>query len=339
MATRPEAAMAVVECTLCPKQCRIPEGRSGDCRVRVNLDGRLRASTYGTVVAAHVDPIEKKPFFHFHPGATALSVATAGCNLHCDGCQNWEISQANPEEVESHPLPPGELARLATREGTPFVAFTYTDPIVYYEYAYDSAVACASRGIGSVLVTAGYANDAPIRALFRVVKAATIDVKAFDDAFYRAHCGGGLKPVLNTLVAAREEGIWLEVSNLVIPGMTDDPAKIGELCRWMRTNLGEDVPLHFLRFTPHYRLQNLPSTPVVTMDTAWQIAKDAGMRYVYVGNVPGHPSESTTCAGCGTLLIERAGYRLQSVRMKDGRCPSCGAVIPGVFGGVVGGQG
>lgn len=326
--------MGIVECTLCPKQCRIPEGRSGDCRIRVNLDGRLRASTYGYVVAAHVDPIEKKPFFHFHPGASALSIATAGCNLHCDACQNWEISQGNPEEVEAHRLLPEDLARVAARERTPFVAFTYTEPIAYYEYAYDSAEACRSRGIGSVLVSAGYANDAPIRSLFRVVDAATIDVKAFDDGFYRAHCGGGLKPVLNTLVAAREEGTWLEVSNLVIPGMTDDPGKIEALCRWILSNLGEDVPLHFLRFVPHYRLENLPATPVQTMDTAWKIARDAGMRYVYVGNVPGHSSESTKCASCGAVVVERAGYRLQSVRLADGRCPRCGTLIPGFFGGV-----
>ncbi len=325
--------MAVVECTLCPKQCRIPEGRSGDCRIRINLGGRLRASTYGYVVAAHVDPIEKKPFFHFHPGATALSIATAGCNLHCDGCQNWEISQANPEQAEAHRLMPADLARLAVREGSPFVACTYTEPIAYYEYAYDTAVACAERGVGTVLVTAGYANDAPIRELFRVVKAATIDVKAWDDAFYRVHCGGGLKPVLNTLVAARQEGIWLEVSNLVVPGLTDDPGKIGELCRWMRANLGEDTPLHFLRFVPHYRLENLPPTPVETLETAWKIARDAGMRYVYLGNVPGHPSESTRCASCGTVVIRRTGYRLESVDLKEGRCPSCGGVLPGVFGG------
>jgi pyruvate formate lyase activating enzyme len=297
----------------------------------VNVGGRLRASTYGTVVAAHIDPIEKKPFFHFHPGATALSVATAGCNLHCDACQNWEISQANPEDVESRPLPPDELARMAVKEGTPFVAFTYTEPIAYYEYAYDSAVACTKQGIGSVLVSAGYANDGPMRALLRVVQAATIDVKAFDDAFYRARCGGSLKPVLNTLVAARQEGVWLEVSNLIIPGMTDDPGKIADLCRWMKANLGEDVPLHFLRFVPHYRLQNLPPTPVQTMDMALKIAQDAGIRYVYVGNVPGHASGSTLCASCGAVVIRREGYRLMGMSLSGGRCASCNAAIPGVF--------
>jgi pyruvate formate lyase activating enzyme len=325
--------VGVVECTLCPKQCRVPEGRAGDCRVRVNLDGRLRASTYGAVVAVHVDPVEKKPFFHFHPGKPILSVATAGCNLHCDACQNWEISQANPEEAEARSLSPEALADLAAREGTPFVAFTYTEPIVYYEYAYDAAVACRERGIGSALVTAGYANDAPMRELLKVVRAATVDVKSFEESFYRERCGGGLKPVLNTLVATREEGAWLEVSTLVIPGLTDGEAPFREMCRWMRRNLGDDTPFHLLRFQPHHRLQNLPPTPVATLQRLWDAAREEGLRYVYLGNVPGHDSESTRCAACGAVVVERTGYRLGAVRLQAGRCPACGATVPGVWEG------
>ncbi|HOI10803.1 MAG TPA: radical SAM protein, partial [Myxococcota bacterium] len=201
-------APRTVECRLCPKQCRIAEGEAGDCRIRMNLGGVLRAVTYGMAVAVHVDPVEKKPFYHYHPGARILSIATVGCNMHCQGCQNWQISQANPEDVEAVALPPEEVVALAVREGIPLIACTYTEPFAYFEYTLDVATAARERGIPTAIVTAGYANEAPARALFAVVDAATVDVKAFDDAYYRQWCGGGLRPVLGTLVAAREAGIW-----------------------------------------------------------------------------------------------------------------------------------
>ncbi|NOZ00751.1 MAG: AmmeMemoRadiSam system radical SAM enzyme [Deltaproteobacteria bacterium] len=279
-----------------------------------------------------MDPVEKKPFFHYHPGARILSVATAGCNMHCRNCQNWQISQANPEETDAYALPPSRLVELAASKAIPLVAYTYTEPIAYYEYTFETAALARRRGLGNAIVSAGYANDGPIRALFKVVDAATIDVKAFDDGFYREVCDGGLRPVLNTLVAAREEGAWLEVSNLVIPGMNDDPALIRKLIRWMKRNLGEDTPLHFLRFVPHYRLRNLPPTPVSTLETAWKTALDEGMKYVYLGNVPGHPSESTRCPHCGRIVIKRAGYRVQEVHVDaNGKCAFCGGKIAGVF--------
>jgi pyruvate formate lyase activating enzyme len=325
----------VVQCLLCPKECRIAEGQAGDCRIRANIDGRLRALTFGLPVAVHVDPIEKKPFFHYHPGKRILSLATAGCNMHCRNCQNWEISQANPEDVEARPLPPRDVVDLARREGIPMVAYTYTEPLAYYEYAVETATIAKAAGLKSVIVTAGYANEAPVRALFRVVDAATVDVKAFDEAFYRDVCGGGLKPVLDTLVAAREEGAWLEVSNLVIPGMSDDRGRIRQLVRWVRDNLGADTPMHFLRFVPHYKLENLPPTPVETLDAAWRLAREEGLRYVYVGNVPGHESETTRCPGCGAVAIRRSGYRLLDLAVTDaGACKACGAAIAGRFGGM-----
>ena len=323
----------VIECQLCPKQCRMAEGQAGDCRIRANLDGKLRALTYGFPVAVHVDPIEKKPFFHYYPGAQILSLATAGCNLHCRNCQNWEISQANPEDVEAHAMSPEDVVELAVREGVPLVAYTYTEPLAYYEYTLETARRAKERGLRSAIVSAGYVNDAPARALFKFVDAATIDVKAFDDAFYRDVCGGGLRPVLNTLVAARESGAWLEVSNLVIPGMSDDPGKIRQFIRWVRDNLGADTPLHFLRFHPQYKLENLPPTPVATLEAAWKAALDDGMRYVYLGNVPGHESETTKCAACGKPVIERSGYKLVAVHVTaEGRCGHCGAAVAGRFG-------
>ena len=321
-----------VQCRLCPKGCRIPDGHAGDCRIRMNIRGTLRAVTYGLPVAVHVDPVEKKPFYHYHPGARILSIATVGCNLHCRNCQNWEISQANPEDAEAYQLPPDRLVQLAQQEGIPLLAATYTEPLVFFEYTCDSAAEARRRGILTAIVTAGYVNEAPARELFRVVDAATVDIKAYDDQFYRENCGGGLKPVLEFLRIAREEGAWLEVSNLVIPGLTDDMAKIRLLVRWVRDNLGADTPFHFLRFHPQYRLQNLPPTPVATLDAAWTLAREEGLKYVYVGNVPGHESENTLCPTCGAVVIARSGYRVREVRVtSDGHCMACGGAIAGRF--------
>jgi len=323
----------IVECSLCPKRCRIADGQSGDCRIRINIDGTLRAVTFGFPLAIHSDPVEKKPFFHYHPGKRILSIATAGCNLHCRNCQNWQISQANPEDVEAYSLAPTRLVDLALDKRIPLVAYTYTEPLVFYEYTYETAAIARRHGLGNAIVSAGYGNDGPVRALFQVVDAATIDVKAFDDTFYREVCDGGLKPVLNTMVAAREEGVWLEVSNLVIPGMSDDMSMIRDLVRWIKVNLGEDTPLHFLRFVPHHKLKNLPPTPVSTLESAWKLALDEGMHYVYLGNVPGHESENTYCPSCGEIVISRTGYKVSDVRVEDdGRCVSCDARIAGVFG-------
>lgn len=323
----------IVQCTLCPKGCRIGPGQSGDCRIRINVDGKLLAVTFGYPVAIHDDPVEKKPFFHYYPGSRILSVATVGCNMHCKNCQNWQISQANPEDVEAVRLEPKRLVDLALQEGIPLIAYTYTEPIVFYEYTYETAAIAKENGIRSAIVSAGYANEAPMRALFKVVDAATIDVKAFDEQFYREICDGGLRPVLNTLLIAKEEGAWLEVSNLVIPGLSDDLGKIRELVRWIKKNLGPDTPLHFLRFVPHHKLRNLPPTPVSTLEAAWKLALDEGMHYVYIGNVPGHEAENTRCPSCKKVVIERVGYRLGRVSVTErGECAFCGGVIAGRFG-------
>lgn len=323
----------VVECNLCPKHCKIGIGQSGDCRIRINIDGKLRAVTFGYPVAVHEDPVEKKPFYHYFPGKKILSLATVGCNMHCKNCQNWEISQANPEDVEAYHLPPADLVSVALRRNIPLIAYTYTEPLVYYEYTYECAELAKAKGLRSAIVTAGYCNDAPARALFKVIDAMTLDIKAFDESFYREVCGGGLKPVLNTLVIAKEEGVWVEVSNLVIPNMSDNMTKIRDLVRWVRENLGKDTPLHFLRFHPQHLLRNLPPTPVSTLERAWEVAKEEGMDYVYLGNVPGHETEDTKCPHCQKGIIIRDGYYLRELFVSDdGTCKFCGGKISGRFG-------
>ncbi len=322
-----------VVCELCPRLCRIEPGQAGDCRVRVNLDGDLVAVTYGYPVAVHVDPMEKKPLFHFLPGAPIFSVATTGCNLHCQHCQNWEISQANPDEVTAYDLPPERVAALAEARGCRAVAYTYTEPLVFYEYTYDTSVACRERGIRNVLVSAGYINPEPFRRLCGVIDAAILDVKAMSDEIYRRTCHGTLEPVLNTLRIAREEGVWVEVLNLLIPTVNDDDTLVDDLVAFVRDELGPGVPLHFTAFHPDYKLRNLPRTPQATLERARARALDAGLQHAYVGNVMGSAGEHTSCPACDEVLIRRVGYRIEEDLLSgtDGDCPSCDEPIEGVW--------
>lgn len=324
---------AAVQCDLCPKVCVMHPGDRGDCRVRVNLDGRLVATTFGLPSAVHVDPIEKKPLYHFRPALPILSLATAGCNLHCRNCQNWSLSQANPEDLENVSLPPPAIVQLARRHDVPMVAFTYSEPLVFYEYTYEGSQVAREAGMDTVLVTAGYANPGPLRRLFEVTSAANIDLKAFSDGFYRDVCGGTLKPVLDALVLAKEAGVWLEVTNLVIPTLNDDPRMLKEMTRWMVRNLGPDTPLHFSRFSPRYRLENLPPTPAETLRRMADEAREQGVRHVYVGNVLGSRDQDTRCFHCSTLLVERRGYviRTNALGATGGSCPQCATRIAGVW--------
>jgi len=325
--------MTAVTCELCPRGCVIPEGGAGDCRIRVNLGGRLRATTYGRPSAVHIDPMEKKPLYHFLPGTPVFSIATAGCNLHCLNCQNWQLSQRGGEEMEEvYRLDPPELVRVAKDEGCRSIAYTYSDPIVFYEYVFDSAERAHAERLANCFITAAYINERPLRKLCRVIDAVNADLKAFDDGFYRRVNGATLKPVLDALVTMREEGVWLEVTNLVIPTLNDDPAMIRRLARWVHDELGAGTPLHFSRFQPQYRMRNLPPTPVETLDRARREAKDAGLEHVYVGNVLGHAGNSTYCPNDGTLLIGRVGFMITHYALTaDGRCPSCNEPIPGVW--------
>jgi len=320
-----------VQCELCPKGCAIAPGESGECRIRINDNGRLAAVTYGHPCSVHLDPVEKKPLFHFLPGTDILSIATVGCNLHCLFCQNWEISQENPENVDASPVPPEALPPLALKNGCPSVAYTYTEPLAYYEYTLDSCVRCREAGLKNVLVTAGYINPDPLRRLCAHVDAANIDLKAMTESFYRDVCGGTLKPVLDALVISKGAGVFVEVTNLVVPTLNDSDADLTALADWLVKNLGRDTPLHFSRFFPQYRMRNLPPTPSDALDRARAIAVAAGLQYVYIGNVERPDGSNTRCPKCGVLLVERVQYRVLQNRLKNGACPDCAMEIPGVW--------
>ena len=311
--------------------CLIEPGQSGECRVRINIDGVLRTVVYGYPCSIIVDPIEKKPLFHFLPATGILSIATVGCNLHCKNCQNWEISQANPEDNQAYICPPKELVKLCRKARCPSLAYTYTDPIIYYEYTYDTAKLARDADIRNVLVTAGYINEQPWKKLLEYVDAANIDLKFISDDLYRRICTGTLKPVQNALVMAKASGILVEVTNLIIPTLNDKPEQIRELTRWIRANLGGETPLHFSRFFPRYKMQHLPPTSLKTLDTAREIAMSEGLNYVYIGNISSKEGQNTYCPGCKSLLIERSGYTILQNRLKDGRCPDCRAEIYGVW--------
>ena len=321
----------IIRCDLCPKRCMIEPGQSGECRVRVNLDGRLLAVSYGHPCTVHVDPIEKKPLFHFLPGTSSLSLATVGCNLHCKNCQNWEISQQNPEEVAASPLPPEKVPQLAVEHGCASVSYTYTDPVVYYEYASDSSIYARQAGLRNALVTAGYINEQPWRELCRKVDAVRIDLKALSDTFYQEICGATLQPVLDSLVTARTLGLHIEVINLLIPTLNDSDRQIADLCRWLVTHLGREIPLHFSRFFPNYQMKNLPPTPAATLLKARQIARDSGLYYVYLGNILIADGENTYCPQCGRLLVERRAYKVLQNHIDKGGCRYCQQQIYGVW--------
>jgi pyruvate formate lyase activating enzyme len=322
-----------VQCQLCPRRCIIPNGFRGECRARVNIDGQLRTLVYGRAVSVNVDPIEKKPLFHVKPTSRTFSIATAGCNLRCVFCQNWEISQAFPERARFIPLSPQEVVEAAFRSGCDSIAYTYTEPTIFFEYMRDTARLARQHGLRNIWVTCGYIEDAPLRELCTYLDAANVDLKGFTDLFYNTYTSGVLPPVLHTFVVLKEQGVWTELTNLLIPGANDDPAGISNMCQWIVNTLGVDVPVHFSRFHPNFRLQDRPLTPLATISTAISIAKSFGIHFVYTGNVAGDAHESTYCPACGALLIKRRGYMVDigQMAMNAGTCGACGCVIPGVW--------
>jgi pyruvate formate lyase activating enzyme len=299
--------------------------------VRINIDGVLKTVVYGRPCSIHLDPIEKKPLFHFLPGTGILSIATVGCNLHCRNCQNWEISQANPEESTSYALEPQSLVTAAIEKGYPSIAYTYTDPIVYYEYTYDSAKFARDAGVRNVLVTAGYINQPPWKKLLEYIDAANIDLKGISNEFYVKVCSGTLKPVQDAMVTAKAMGVMVEVTNLIIPTLNDSETDIKKLCKWVVENLGQETPMHFSRFFPRYKMRNLPATPSSTMDTARKIAMAEGLYYVYIGNIRSKEGQNTYCPKCQKLLIGRSGYTILQNNLEEGKCPGCGQEIYGVW--------
>lgn len=322
---------AVIECTLCPTRCVLENYQRGDCRVRINVEGRLKTLVYGKPCAVHVDPMEKKPLFHFMPGTPIFSVATAGCNLHCKYCQNWGISQTPPEDTDNQDLDPEKTVAEALRTGTRSIAYTYSEPIVFFEYTVDTARLAREKGLKNVLVTAGYIEEIPVRELCEVIDAANVDLKAITEDFYREVCGGRLEPVQRTLTVMQEMGVWLEVTNLIVPTLNDTPEAIKALIDWMLQALGPDVPLHFSRFQPMYKLANLPPTSVETLTAAREAALSAGVHFPYVGNVPGHEGNNTYCPSCGVLLVGRFGFLVTEYNIRDGLCGECGQKIAGVW--------
>lgn len=320
----------MVHCHLCPHDCILGENDRGYCRVRVVKQRKLYSVVYGNPCAIHLDPVEKKPLYHFLPGTPIFSIATAGCNLRCLNCQNWEISQSRPEETVNSDLMPQSLVDTVTFQGIPSIAYTYSEPIVFFEYVKDTAIMANERGIRNVLVTAGYISEEPLRELCKVIDAVNCDLKAFNDRFYKKVTSAKLNPVLRCLEIMQEEGVWIEVTRLIVPTYSDDLGDIQSMCRWLVSSLGPDVPLHLSRFHPAFKLKGLPPTPTDVLDRARKTALDAGIRHVYVGNVPGHPAQNTVCPRCGRHVIERRGYRIVSNLLEGGACP-CGEPIPGVW--------
>jgi len=320
-----------VECRLCPRLCRLGDKERGYCGVRENIGGTYYTLVYGKFCSLNVDPIEKKPFFHVLPGTSALSLASAGCNVNCKFCQNWEISQVRPEQIEHYDLLPEAAAARAEDSGCASIAYTYTEPTVFFESMYDTAVRARRRGVKSVVVTAGHINPEPLADLLAVVDAVKVDLKSFSQEFYKDYVRGELKTVLETIRAVAKSKVWLEIVYLVIPTLNDRMDLIREMARWVRNEAGENVPLHFSRFMPMYLVKNLPPTPVSTLEHARETALGEGLHFVYVGNVPGHEGETTYCPGCGRAAVRRVGYRVEAVRLRKGRCDTCGTSIPGIW--------
>jgi pyruvate formate lyase activating enzyme len=320
-----------IRCKLCPRECVIDDRERGYCGVRENRGGTYYTLVHSRVVTAHIDPIEKKPFFHFLPGTEAFSVATAGCNVNCKMCQNWDISQVRPEQVRSTYVPPTKLAALAQQYRCASIAYTYSEPVIFYEYMMDCAEVGRQLGVKSAVVTGGYIQQDPLKKLCQRVDAIKVDLKAYSQKFYREVVNGELKPVLDALVTIRKQGMWTEIVYLVVPTLNDSDEEFQGLARWVKTDLGTDVPLHFSRFHPEYLLKNLPPTPLETLERAKAIADAEGLHYVYLGNVPGHPAESTYCPRCHRRVVERVGYTIEGIHLRDGKCQYCQQPIPGVW--------
>jgi pyruvate formate lyase activating enzyme len=320
-----------VQCRLCPHNCVVLEGGRGRCRVRENQAGVLYSLVYGKPVAMGVSPIEKAPFHHFHPGHRRQTIATVGCNLRCKHCQNWPISQRAVEEVRYRLLSPHEVIARVERVGLNSVSFTYTEPTVFFEYMYDIAKLAQTRGIKTTLVTNGFINPEPLLELLKQMDAIRVDLKSFNEEFYREISGGALAPVLRTLKIIQETGVWLEIINLIIPTLNDDPNEIRAMCAWILKNLGPDVPLHFNRFHPAFKMTHLPPTPVATLEMAHRIAREAGINFATIGNVPGHRYDSTFCPACKERLIHRIGFSILANNVEEGQCKFCGKRISGIW--------
>ncbi len=320
-----------IKCKLCPRGCIITDGSRGYCRVRQNQGGKLFSLVYGKACTKNCDPIEKKPFFHVLPGTKSFSIATVGCNFACRFCQNWDISQASPESFEVKETLPVRIVEEAKAAKARSIAYTYSEPIIFYEYMLDCAKAAKAENIANVMVTNGFIKEEPLRKILQELTAIKIDFKAFSDSFYEKVCEGELEPVKRTLKIISETKTWLEIVVLLIPTLNDSEDEIKRMSQWLTKEVGNKVPLHFSRFTPMYKLRNLPPTPLDTLQKAREIAMKEGMQFVYIGNVPGHEGENTFCPSCKKILIRRFGYSILENHIKGGNCSFCNSEIPGVW--------
>lgn len=321
-----------VRCQVCAHRCTIQEGKRGVCQVRENRQGELVSLVYGQAISQAVDPVEKKPLFHFYPGTTAFSVATVGCNFRCDFCQNAEISQMPRDEgrIIGRYISPEQLVAAAKRYGCRSIAYTYTEPTIAFEYTYDTAKVAQRQDVKNIYVTNGYMTAEMLHAFHPYMDAANVDLKAFTDEFYRRICGARLQPVLDSLKLMKALGTWVEVTTLVIPTLNDSEEELRDIATFIAQELGVDTPWHVSRFHPMYRMQDKPSTPLATLQRAHEIGLEAGLRYVYQGNVPGRGGEDTYCPGCQRPVIRRFGFSVLENRAPDGKCAYCGTVIAGV---------
>lgn len=321
-----------VHCQLCPHYCTISPGNYGNCRARKNIDGKLYSMVYAKPVSVAVDPIEKKPLFHFLPGTDSYSLGTTGCNLGCLFCQNWQISQAFPEDMPGIYMPPEEVVKNALTEKCSSISYTYTEPSIFFEYVYDTARLARKKKLKNIMVTNGFINPEPAKTLYKCIDAANVDIKSFAEEYYKNICFARLQPVLETLKILDELGVWIEITNLIIPGLNDDMKKIEEMCEWIKKELGTGYPLHFSRFFPCYKMMDRPPTPFETLKKAYQTAKKTGLKYVYVGNVPEEEYNHTHCPKCSETVIKRTSYfQVSENRLKNGRCPKCKTKIEGMW--------
>jgi pyruvate formate lyase activating enzyme len=321
-----------VRCNLCAHRCAIKPDRRGICGVRENRDGILYSLVYGTLIAENIDPIEKKPFFHVYPASKSYSIATVGCNLSCEFCQNHDISQMprSTRMITGEDLSPMEIVDRAKKSGSKTIAYTYTEPTIYFELAYDTAKIAVENGLKNVFVTNGFMTVEAIEKIAPYVTAANVDLKSFCDEFYKKRCGARLNPVLESLKKMKEMGIWVEITTLLIPALNDSDEELKDIAQFIAA-LGKETPWHISRFHPQFKMLNVPVTPVSSLHRAVEIGKQSGLKYVYSGNVPGDEGENTRCFQCGNLLIERYGFKVVSINLKGNKCSKCGMELEGVF--------
>lgn len=317
------------QCELCPHHCNLSEQQYGICKNRYCHEGAIYSAVYGKPCALNIDPVEKKPLLHFHPAISCLSLGTTGCNFSCDNCQNADISQVYPDKISTSKVMPREIVDACIRNGCPAIAYTYNEPVTFFEYTLDTARLAHERDIWNILVSAGYINAEPLKELCQVIDAANIDLKSFSDKIYHEVNHASLRPVLDTLLTLKEAGLWLEITNLLIPTINDDMTMIKEMCHWLVDNGFADTPLHFSRFYPTFKMSDIPSTPLDLLTAAKEIAQEEGIKYVYLGNVREIEGENTYCPSCHELLVRRRGFNVLKNHIKSGKCPHCGTPING----------